>query len=166
MSHILGHNPDLKLVATADGAKDNWTFLKSLNPEVEVLDFWHAAEYLKRVADAAFGFHEKASMKWFEDKRHILRHDPKGVSKVINALRYLLRKEQGSTEIQTALGYFRNNRRRMNYYHVAKDGYPIGSGEVEAANKVLAIQRLKRSDQRWSRDGGQGSSCLSCATEI
>ena len=44
----------------------------------------------------------------------------------------------------------------MNYYHLAKEGYPIGSGEVEAANKVLVTQRLKRSGQRWVRDGGQG----------
>ena len=43
----------------------------------------------------------------------------------------------------------------MNFYYVAKDGYPIGSGEVEAANNVLVTQRLKRSGQSWSRDGGQ-----------
>ena len=54
------------------------------------------------------------------------------------------------------LGYFRNNRRRMNYYHVAEEGYPIGSGEVEAANKMLVTHRLKRPGQRWGRDGGQG----------
>ena len=51
---------------------------------------------------------------------------------------------------------YRNNRRRMNYYELAKKGYPIGSGEVEAANKVLVTHRLKRSGQRWGRDGGQG----------
>ena len=44
----------------------------------------------------------------------------------------------------------------MNYYHIAKEGYPIGSGEVEAANKMLVIHCLKRSGQRWGRDGGQG----------
>ena len=44
----------------------------------------------------------------------------------------------------------------MNYYHVAKDGFPIGSGEVEASNKVLVTHYLKRSGQSWSRDGGQG----------
>ena len=76
-------------------------------------------------------------------------------SKVINALRYLLRKRRGSAENRKTLGYFRNNRSRMNYYHVAKDGYPIGSGEVEAANKVLVTHRLKRSGQSWGRDGGQ-----------
>ena len=71
MDHLLVQNPDLKQVVTEDGAKDN----------VEVLDFWHAAEYLKTAADAAFGSDEKASTNWFEAKRHILRHDPKGFSK-------------------------------------------------------------------------------------
>ena len=55
------------------------------------------------------------------------------------------------------LDYFRNNRSRMNYFHVAKDGYPIGSGEVEAAYKMLVPHRLKRSGQCWGRDGGQGA---------
>ena len=156
LDHLRSQNPDLKLVVTTDGAKDNWTFSKGLKPDVEVLDFWHATEYLKLAADAAFGSDENASTKWFKAKRHILRHDPNGVEIVIDALRYLLRKGQGKAEIRKALGYFRNNRRRMNYYHVAKEGYPIGSGEVEAANKMLVTHRLKRSGQRWGRDGGQG----------
>ena len=166
VKNLRSQNPDLKLVVTADGANDNWTFSKSLNPDKEALDFWHAIEKLKVAADAAFGHDEKASIKWFKGKRNILRHDPKGVGKVMDALRYLLRKGRGSAEIRKVLGYFRNNRSRMNYYHVAEEGYPIGSGEVEAANKMLVTHRLKRSGQRWGRDGGQGGSCLSCATEI
>ena len=156
LDHLLSQNPDLKLVVTADGEWGNWMFSKSLDPDVEVLDFWHAIEKLKVAADAAFGLDEKASTEWFKAKRHILRHDPKGVGKVMDALRYLLRKGRGSAEIRKVLGYFRNNRSRMNYYHVAEEGYPIGSGEVEAANKMLVTHRLKRSGQRWGRDGGQG----------
>ena len=95
--------------------------------------------------------------KWVEGKRHILRHDPKGVGKVIDALRHLKRKGRGGTEIRMTLGYFSNNRSRMKSYHVAKDGYPIGSGEVEAANKVLVTHRLKRCGQRWRPNGGQGT---------
>ena len=155
LNHLRSQNPNLKRVVTAGGAKDNWTFSKSLNPDVEVLDFWHAAEYLKGAADAAYGSDEKASTKWFEAKRHILRQDPKGVDKVRDALLYLLGKRRGKAEIRKALGYFRNNRSRMNYYELAEEGYPIGSGEVEAANKMLVTHRLKRSGQRWGRDGGQ-----------
>ena len=156
VNHLRSQKPDLKLVVTADGEKGNWILSKSLNPDVEVLDFWHAAEKLKVASDAAFGPDEKASTKWFEAKRHDLRREPDGVGKVIDALRYLLRKGRGSEEIRKVLGYFRNNRSRMNYYHLAKEGYPIGSGEVEAANKMLVTHRLKRSGQRWGRDGGQG----------
>ena len=93
---------------------------------------------------------------WSEAKRHILRNYPKGIGKVIDALRHLERKGRCSAEIQKTLGYFPNNRSRMNYSHVAKDGYPIRSGEVEAANKMLVTHRLKHSGQRWGRDGGQG----------
>ena len=156
VNHLRSQNPNLKLVVTADGAKDNWTFSESLKPDFEVLDFFHAAEYLKAAADAAYGSDTKASIKWFDGKRNTLRHDPNGVEIVIEALRYLLRKGRGRAKIRKALGYFRNNRRRMNYYHLALQGYPIGSGEVEAANKVLVTQRLKRAGQRWGRDGGQG----------
>ena len=140
-----GQNPDLDLVVCADGANDNWTFSKNLNSDVNALDSWHAAEKLKGAADAAFGSDEMASTEWFEAKRHTLRHDPNGFNKVIYALRYLLRKPRGRAEFPKALGYFRNSRSRMNYDHLAKDGYPIGSGEVEAANKVLVTQCLERS---------------------
>ena len=89
---------------------------------------------------------------WYEAKRYTLRHDPKGVGRVIDAPA-LLRKGRDSAEIRRTLGYFHNDRSRMNYFHVAKDGYPIGSGEVEAANKVLMTQRLKRFGKRWGREG-------------
>ena len=154
--HLRSQNPDLKLVVTADGEKGNWTLSETLDPDVEVLDFWHAIEKLNVAADAAFGSDEKARKKWFKAKRRILCRDPKGVDKVIDALRYLLRKGRGSEEIRKVLGYFRNNRSRMNYYHVAEEGHPIGSGEVETANKMLVTHRLKRSGQRWGRNGGQG----------
>ena len=156
LDHLRSQDPDLKLVVTADGEKGNWTFSETLDPDVEVLDFWHAIEKLHVAAEAAFGSDEKARKKWFKAKRRILRRDPDGVGKVIDALRYLLRKGRGSEEIRKVLGYYRNNRRRMNYYHLAEEGYPIGSGEVEAANKMLVTHRLKRSGQRWGRDGGQG----------
>ena len=86
VNRLRRQNPDLKLVVTADGAKDNWMFSKSLKPVFEVLDFWHAAEYVKGAADAAYGSDEKTRTKWFEAKRHDLRHDPDGVGKVIDAL--------------------------------------------------------------------------------
>ena len=50
-----------------------------------------------------------------------------------------------------SLGYFRYNRSRMKYHHVAKVGCPIGSGEVEAAINLLVTQHLKRSIKAGAR---------------
>ena len=44
----------------------------------------------------------------------------------------------------------------MNYAEAASAGFAIGSGAVEAANKVPVTSRMKRSGQRWGREGGQG----------
>ena len=154
--HWLDLNPDLKLAAVADGAKDNWPFLESLCPDVSLIDFWHATQHLSAAADAAFGPDTAAGKAWFEKWRHVLRHDPKGAGKVIDAMRHLLRKGKGADDIRKELAYFRNNRRRMTYADAAGAGYAIGSGSVESANKVLVTSRMKRSGQSWGRDGGQG----------
>ncbi len=154
--HWLGRNPDLKIAVVADGAKDNWPFLQSLSPDVMLVDFWHSAQHLSAAADAAFGPDTPAGTAWFEKWRHVLRHDPKGAGKVIDAMRHLLRKGKGADRIRKELAYFRNNRRRMDYADAAAAGYAIGSGAVESANKVLVTCRMKRSGQSWGRDGGQG----------
>ena len=154
--HWLDLRPDLRLVAVADGARDNWAFLESLTPDVTLLDFWHSAQHLKAAADAAFGPDTQAGTAWFEKWRSILRHEPDGAGRVIDALRYLQRKGRGREEIRKVLGYFRGNRGRMDYADAAAAGLPIGSGAVEAANKTLVTARMKRSGQRWGRDGGQG----------
>ena len=53
--HWLALTPDLRPAAVADGAKDSWTFLESLCPDVTLVDFWHGAQHLSSAADAAFG---------------------------------------------------------------------------------------------------------------
>ena len=154
--HWLKIKPDLKLVAVADGARDNWEFLKELSPDVEVLDYWHAAQHLQSAADATFGAETKEGADWFKKYRHILRHDPAGIGKVIEAIRYRITKGRGVKDLKKEITYFRNNRNRMNYAEVSSVGFPIGSGTVEAANKVLVTTRMKRSGQSWGRNGGQG----------
>ena len=77
VTHLLARKPGLKLSAVADGARDNWTFLESLEPEVMVLDFFHAVQHLKVAADAAFGPDTANGTAWFGKQRHTLRHDPK-----------------------------------------------------------------------------------------
>ena len=78
----------------------------------------------------------------------MLRHDHGGVEKVIRALRYLRDKHPRRKRIGQVLGYFRRNRKRMDYAGAAERGLPIGSGVVEAACKTLVTERMKRSGMR------------------
>ena len=142
--------PDIGIVAIADGAPDNWTFLETLSPMEEVVDFWHVCEHLSAASD-----HTVAG-NWFEKYREILRHDADGVEKVIRALRHLLGKAtSGKAEIERELAFFRKNRHRMRYRALKDRKLPVGSGVVEAANKTLVTQRMKRSGMRWRIPGGQ-----------
>ena len=158
VTHLLARKPDLKLSAVADGARDNRPFLEALEPEVMVLDFFHAVQHLKVAADAAFGPDTMAGTAWFERWRHTLRHDPKGAGKLVDALRYLKRKGKGkgAGDIERELACFSSNRHRMDYAGAAADGFAIGSGAGGAANRTLVTVRMKRSGQRRGRDGGQG----------
>ena len=150
VAHIRRVRPEIRIGAVADGAADNWTFLESLSPETEVIDFWHACEHLRVASDHAVAPH------WFEKHREILRHDPRGVAKVIRALCYLRDSAKGDrTEIERELAYFRKHRHRMRYRALKEEGVAIGSGVVEAACKTLVVQRLKRSGMRWRIVGGQ-----------
>ena len=45
--------------------------------------------------------------------------------------------------------------RGMRYRTLRDRKLPIGSGVVEAANKTLITQRMKRSGMRWRIPGGQ-----------
>ncbi|MCY4288341.1 MAG: hypothetical protein OXC63_07100 [Aestuariivita sp.] len=120
--HWLTLDPTLKVVAVADGARDNWTFLAALCLDLVLLDFWHAAEHLKAAADSAFGTETATGTAWFEKWRHTLRHDA-----------------NGDAQIRRELGYFCNNRHRIDDANAAAAGFTIGSGSVEAANKVLGL---------------------------
>lgn len=153
---VLKHRPDLRIAKVADGAKDNWTYLHDEVPEgPEVVDFYHAAEHLNGALAVAYGDGTTQTQRRFNDLRHVLRHEVRGVERVIGALVRLRGKHPSSKRIATELGYFRNNRARMRYAELVKQGIPIGSGVVEAACKTLVTQRLKCSGMRWGLEGGQ-----------
>lgn len=148
--------PDLKFVALADGAKDNWKYLDKLLPEAaKVLDFYHSAEHLHTALNAAYGEGSSKSASQFEKLRHILRHDYNGVESVIRSLIHLRDSFPRRPVIARELTYFRKNRHRMRYVEMAEALLPIGSGIVEAACKTLVAQRMKQSGMRWREDGGQ-----------
>ena len=148
--------PDLKVVKLADGAADNWSYLSDTLPfGDECLDFFHASEHLSEALAAAYGESTPKYRERFDTLREVLRDDPQGADKVIEALCRLRRRYPRRQTIHKAVAYFREHRHRMPYARLQAQNLPIGSGVIEAACKTLVSQRLKRSGMRWRTAGGQ-----------
>jgi hypothetical protein len=111
----------------------------------------------KRALDAYYGDGTVESKEHFEGMRVVLKEKKGGVRRVIGALEYRRRETSGSRreKIDTELGYFRRNQKRMQYSSYLTESLPIASGVVEATCKTLVTQRLKHSGMQWSPRGGQ-----------
>jgi hypothetical protein len=156
VTDVLEQRPHLKVVKVADGAHDNWSFLAHEMPAgPEVVDFFHAAEHLNAALADVYGDGTVEARRRFATLRHVLLEEEGGAAKVIRALDYLRRNHPRCTRLATELAYFRKHRRRMKYAELRAQGFPVGSGIVEAACKTLVAQRMKQSGMRWGHEGGQ-----------
>lgn len=157
VSAVLLAHPELKVMKVADGATDNWDFLssKALPDGEEAIDFFHASEHLHDAIANVYGDGTHETRFRYETLRDTLRDDERGVDKAIRALKHLAAKHPRKEVVKRELGYFRKNRKRMNYAALKARGFMIGSGVVEAACKTLVTQRLKQSGMRWSVPGAQ-----------
>ena len=112
--HATGWRPDLDVVLIADGACDNWTFFSQAFPETtEILDFWHAAQHLKKALDSAHGEHSPEAQRRFEKLRQRLRDEENGIDQVLRSLRHLAKTYPKRTTISRVLKFFRKHRLRM-----------------------------------------------------
>ncbi len=113
IKQIKQQRPDLQIIKVADGARDNWTFLNGEIKEGEcVLDFYHAATHLHTAMEVIYGKDSVEKTIQFKKYRHILRHDKRGIDKVINHLKYQLRKHPERKKIKTEITYFSRHRSR------------------------------------------------------
>jgi hypothetical protein len=153
-------------VGVADGAIDNWKFLEPL-VDVQVLDFFHATEYLAKVSNAAFK-HKFEGKEWLKQSCHILKHETGGAEILLNEMKSLMKKKislEKKEEIGKAITYFVNHLRQMNYSYYLSQNIPIGSGVIEAACKVIIKQRMCSSGMRWTDDGAKNVLVLRCFNE-
>jgi hypothetical protein len=160
--------PQARYVGLADGAKGNWPFLERYT-ETQVIDFWHAAEYLSDAADVLFVRTPAAKKAWLESCCHRLKHEPGAAKQLVRDLRRLAAEKGAPSDqgaVKEALMYFTNQSRegRMNYAPLVAANVPIGSGVTEAACKVLVKQRLCGSGMKWKEPGAAAVLSLRCLT--
>jgi hypothetical protein len=142
----------------ADGAAWCQAFLDLHRPDaVRILDFPHAAGYLAQVAQAAFGEGTPAAAAWLDAQRHALLHGPPAaVLAAIRAARGRLAARPAPPgaapleAVERSLAYLEKRADQLRYAAFRAQGYPIGSGIVESANKTVVEARLKGAGMHWA----------------
>ena len=134
-------------VGLADGAKGNWEFL-GRHTAVQVIDFWHAAEYLSDAADALFAREPGAKRPWLESSCHRLKHEPGAARQLIRDLKRLAA-EKGVApdhpEVEAAITYFTNQSKagRMDYAPLVEsnpDRLGGDGGGVQGPGQAAAVR--------------------------
>lgn len=142
-----------ELVFVCDGAKWIWRLVEENFPDaVQILDWYHAVEYLTPIAQALFEQTDQQSAWIAAMKAHLWASR---TQRVIDQCRELADHPTAGEPAAKAATYFQNNLARMDYAHFRQQGYFIGSGTVESGCKQISTMRLKRSGARWLEEGAR-----------
>lgn len=140
-----------------DGADWEQTFLDVHRADaIRILDFPHAVEYLTKAAQATWWVDGAVADTWVQQQAHILKHDEHGAAAVLKALAHLpvdqaTDRAAARQARDRALNYLTKRLDQIQYATFQAEGFPIGSGSVESANKLVVEARLKGSGMHWAR---------------
>lgn len=138
---------------------------------VRILDFAHAMEYGSKGGQAAYEHiplpqadqmssspqaakrQQERFEQWLQAQGHELKTgDAVQVLAELERLRSLMQKKEQAGAVETldkSLHYLRERREMIRYACFRAQGYPIGSGSVESANKLVVQSRMKGAGMRW-----------------
>lgn len=137
------------VAAVMDGADWEQNFVDFHCPQaVRILDFPHAAEHINQVGEALFGEHTPESRDWLKERLHGLKHV--GPQALLSELEGLRRTHPTSEIIASNLTYLKKRTVQLQYPAFRAQGWPIGSGIVESANKLVVEARLKGAGMHWA----------------
>ena len=162
--------PSADYVGLADGAADNWAFLKPITDK-QLLDFFHATEYLTKVSKCVFSDKTEAAA-WLKQACHSLKHDKGAAKALIKEMKTFLKvaKKSAIPTIQTAITYFTNQRERMKYHKYQRqkfqrrgihpvqvlddeqEGLPGGANAEPFEDRFARFLLLPRRAERERRD--------------
>jgi hypothetical protein len=150
-------------LAIADGGSGIEAFLRVNFPQVEaiILDYFHVAEHLHDFTKVYLPTDPAAAKRLADDWCARLKAEGgAAVRQRVEALVWEKPSEKARAAQAKLLGYFRNQEHRMDYPAYLAKGWPIGSGPVESACKLVINQRLKGSGMRWGEGGSNGMAHL------
>lgn len=122
-----------------------------------VLDYYHACQYVSKLAELLFG-EGQAAQAWAAKMRRWLKQKPQGIHRVLHsaaALRHRFGLKGSADAYNTAYNYLRDRIAHLDYHSYRKRHLPIGSGVTEACCKTVFTQRMKQSGMSWEIESGQ-----------
>lgn len=151
-----------RVLFVADGASWIWKRIPKLIAALELkagqvqelIDFWHAVEYLGKIADSKKLNGAKRKHWLTIQKRRLLNGE---IGSVVIELETLLSGRKSKSQ-KTWLNYFRTHgliHRRMDYSTSRSHHMPIGSGAIESAVKRIINLRVKSNSTYWLRENAE-----------
>jgi hypothetical protein len=151
------------VVSVNDGAPWIWAIvLMCFARCVQILDWWHAVQYLWTIAQAHFDQDNAAATQWVEQQKRLLAASQLHLV-FANVRRLYPHRHPLPDPVRKAIVYLFHQRWRMRYREFRQAGCPIGSGSVESACKVVVQPRMKQAGMQWSRPAAQDMLALRCA---
>jgi hypothetical protein len=154
----------VRIALVGDGAPWIWKHMKSAFPGGrEILDFFHLAEHIHKVAQVQFDNDPDRAREWSESILSRLNYGE--VESVIWGIdRMNTSSKEAKEEVRKLKVYLTNNVDRINYKHNKAGSYPSGSGGIESANKYICHLRLKRSGAWWYEENANRILRIRCAS--
>lgn len=158
-THRRGLDSAGAVAAVADGAAWIQGFVDLHCPDaLRILDFPHASGYLAQIGDLVFGASSSASHAWQDTQRQQLK--TVGAVPVLATISDLMERATDADAFATAQQYLTQRQGHMDYPSFQAAGWPIGSGMVESANKLVVEARMKGSGMHWDEDNVNGMLAL------
>jgi hypothetical protein len=138
------------VAALSDGAEWIQGFVDfHCREALRILDFAHAAERIAEIGQAVFGEGTAVAQGWLTHQVHRLKHV--GGAAVLPTLRNIQRLHPRNQVVARNVVYLEKRVAHMDYPRYQAQGWPIGSGCVESANKLVVEARLKGAGMHWAR---------------
>jgi uncharacterized protein UPF0236 len=140
-----------EVVVLGDGAHWIWNIAEKHFPRaIQIVDWYHASEYLWNAASAIWGEASGERAEWAHTQL-----DKLWESKVSEVLLELEQWRERGEAVEAARSYYSEHQKRMDYASYRARGFQIGSGSAESACKQLVSARLKQAGMIWDADGAE-----------
>jgi hypothetical protein len=139
-----------QVASVSDGAEWIQGFIDFHAPSAtRILDFPHAAQRICQIGEAVLGSDHASLRAWQTRQLHDLKEQ--GGTGVLERLRSFAAAQPSGGIVAENLAYLEKRVAQMQYSDFQAQGWPIGSGVVESANKLVVEARLKGAGMHWSR---------------